>query len=868
MLGGAGWAAAAGLGWAGLSWEGLVLDVKLFGARHGPTSKNMFRVFNLYLEPKWDESGSQHVGNLTLSSDSLITFGECANSVRQTSGRLKDSVEVLWRAPPRPASSCVIFEAESSVYVIRCMIIFRATVVEDTSKWYMDDEFLSLTICEEERMVYNRQPEVQDPCCACDEAKYELTFEGLWSRHSHPKDFPKSWDTRFSDVIGASHAANYSFWKYLQAASPGLRQVAENDPSPDWFVGISGLELCLKNCSWIENVKFDLYPWDAGTNDGITYYSKGQETRNELIRQITSSFPNSKDSPFFDPTGAEMKPIARIYLTRQRLYEKFSCDSHDNKNIDCATTPFTTLGPCSVTCGRGVRLQQREYLDPKKANDAFCNETLTRRFICDKSPCPPPWSNEGLLDPKCETTEWTEWSPCPVCGGVQARDRKYKHEEYFKYCSSLNHHPVLQETLHCDPDPYVTGCSEEPPEDIPKHCEVTHWSDWSPCSVTCGNGTRIRSRLLVARDFHTRQIEIMNKRHDDGMDLMDGENSNDEIEMLAAASDHADCSKYKISQEMQCTNIHEDCNISPEDAREICQLPKDEGPCRFQSEHWYFDVEVGRCKQFNYGGCRGNRNNFASQEICEEVCSSVIVTSYVMRVAWVPCMLLMYEEELLANRTARLQEYGVSLSGVLSYNVLLREDGKPMDPNCEDTDTTNNGFRSIPSFSLTQVSTDDVSEETTTQPERDRSNNERPINCRVSRWGPWTACSVTCGEGYKHKYRKIEVHPTKNGKPCPKLRKKHKCQKPQCDDFANQMQSDENPTWGEAHWIKSIPGVDCVLSAWSPWSSCTKSCGSDRRRLRTRDILVHPTSGGMPCDRRIEYIYCAPIPCASNHPTD
>lgn len=42
--------------------------------------------------------------------------------------------------------------------------------------------------------------------------------------------------------------------------------VTQIDPSPDWFVGISGLELCLANCSWIENQIIDLFPWDAGTD--------------------------------------------------------------------------------------------------------------------------------------------------------------------------------------------------------------------------------------------------------------------------------------------------------------------------------------------------------------------------------------------------------------------------------------------------------------------------------------------------------------------------------------------------------------------------------------------------------------------------
>jgi len=42
-------------------------------------------------------------------------------------------------------------------------------------------------------------------------------------------------------------------------------------PSPDWVVGISGLDLCTEDCSWKESLDIDLYPWDAGTDSGISY---------------------------------------------------------------------------------------------------------------------------------------------------------------------------------------------------------------------------------------------------------------------------------------------------------------------------------------------------------------------------------------------------------------------------------------------------------------------------------------------------------------------------------------------------------------------------------------------------------------------
>ena len=59
-------------------------------------------------------------------------------------------------------------------------------------------------------------------------------------------------------------------------------QVSMIGPSPDWIVGVSGLELCRTNCSWAESKELFLYPWDAGVDGGISYESPDSPTEPQL----------------------------------------------------------------------------------------------------------------------------------------------------------------------------------------------------------------------------------------------------------------------------------------------------------------------------------------------------------------------------------------------------------------------------------------------------------------------------------------------------------------------------------------------------------------------------------------------------------
>lgn len=51
-------------------------------------------------------------------------------------------------------------------------------------------------------------------------------------------------------------------------------------PSPDWVVGVDSLNLCQKDCTWAEHKVVDLFPYDAGTDNGISYMVSGTHTFN------------------------------------------------------------------------------------------------------------------------------------------------------------------------------------------------------------------------------------------------------------------------------------------------------------------------------------------------------------------------------------------------------------------------------------------------------------------------------------------------------------------------------------------------------------------------------------------------------------
>ncbi|XP_062973702.1 papilin isoform X2 [Elgaria multicarinata webbii] len=65
----------------------------------------------------------------------------------------------------------------------------------------------------------------------------------------------------------------------------------------------------------------------------------------------------------------------------------------------------------------------------------------------------------------------------------------------------------------------------------------------------------------------------------------------------------------------------EGCLNRPSQAYPVnCLLPSAHGPCTDWTTRWYFVNDAGKCNRFWYGGCHGNKNNFASEEECVKTC--------------------------------------------------------------------------------------------------------------------------------------------------------------------------------------------------------------------------------------------------------
>ena len=210
--------------------------------------------------------------------------------------------------------------------------------------------------------LFNRwlDPPESDPTVPVhSEATYRVTFQGGWTTAVTPGGLPSG--AHFTRLIGGVHNAGVTFLREGGRATAGVEFMAElggtstlaNEvraaepnalavlqgsgnirptgsstidsvtlttdhprvtlltmiaPSPDWFVGVSGLTLVDAQGDWQASLTVNLYPWDAGTEEGTEFSLSNPATSPQGV--ITSLRGMGKFSN---------EPIATLTFTLQSV---------------------------------------------------------------------------------------------------------------------------------------------------------------------------------------------------------------------------------------------------------------------------------------------------------------------------------------------------------------------------------------------------------------------------------------------------------------------------------------------------------------------------------------------------------------------
>uniref|UniRef100_A0A8C0MEJ5 ADAMTS like 1 n=1 Tax=Canis lupus familiaris TaxID=9615 RepID=A0A8C0MEJ5_CANLF len=178
----------------------------------------------------------------------------------------------------------------------------------------------------------------------------------------------------------------------------------------------------------------------------------------------------------------------------------------------------TDFFPCSATCGGGYQLTSAECYDLRSNRvvaDQYCHyypeniKPKPKLQECNLDPCPASDGYKQIMPydlyhplPRWEATPWTACSSS-CGGGIQSRAVSCVEEDIQGHVTSVEE----WKCMYTPKMPIVQPCNIF---DCPKWLA----QEWSPCTVTCGQGLRYRVVLCIDhRGMHTGGCSPKTKPH-------------------------------------------------------------------------------------------------------------------------------------------------------------------------------------------------------------------------------------------------------------------------------------------------------------------------------------------------------------------
>ncbi|XP_014397846.1 PREDICTED: ADAMTS-like protein 1 [Myotis brandtii] len=178
----------------------------------------------------------------------------------------------------------------------------------------------------------------------------------------------------------------------------------------------------------------------------------------------------------------------------------------------------TDFFPCSATCGGGYQLTSAECYDLRSNRvvaDQYCHyypeniKPKPKLQECNLDPCPASGGYKQIMPydlyhplPRWEATPWTACSSS-CGGGIQSRAVSCVEEDIQGHVTSVEE----WKCMYTPKMPIVQPCNIF---DCPKWLA----QEWSPCTVTCGQGLRYRVVLCInPRGMHSGGCNSKTKPH-------------------------------------------------------------------------------------------------------------------------------------------------------------------------------------------------------------------------------------------------------------------------------------------------------------------------------------------------------------------